>query len=336
MAFPSPPSLTLRAPRRVWVPALAFTALTIAVLAVTRYAFHLDLARIDISADGVVEGGASVVFGWLTSWKTWLGVGVILGWERLRPAVRAQPINSTGLWEDLVHAVVSFGLWMVVVDAYLVALDHLFRGPLASWRLDLAGSWPVWLLLPVAYLLGDFAAWFHHYVRHKVPLFWRFHAVHHSQSEMNVFTDFRVHPVDVIVARTIMFLPFFLLGGLYSYEVHAISALLFWHSHLYHANVDSDFGPLKYVLVTPQSHRVHHSQQREYYDLNFGVNLCIWDRLFRTHHDAAPGEYPVTGVPDRNFPLEGTTGVGPLRTYWRQMVYPFRPRRTSPEAAVAG
>jgi hypothetical protein len=88
--------------------------------------------------------------------------------------------------------------------------------------------------------------------------------------------------------------------------------------------IRADFGVLRYVLVTPQSHRVHHSADPRHWDKNFAVVLRFWDRLAETQwHDHT--EYPDTGIDDRAFPIEGsTTPVGVMKDYVGQLVYPFR------------
>jgi fatty acid hydroxylase family protein len=99
--------------------------------------------------------------------------------------------------------------------------------------------------------------------------------------------------------------------------------LLSWHARLYHANIRSDFGPLRYLLVTPQSHRVHHSRDLAHLNHNYGATLSIWDYLFGTQfrrYDV----YPETGIADERFPAETAQSVsGVLAAPMRQMLYPF-------------
>jgi len=95
------------------------------------------------------------------------------------------------------------------------------------------------------------------------------------------------------------------------------------YTHAYHGNLRTDYGPLRWVFVTPQSHRVHHSMAPEDADVNFGVIFCLWDRLFGTHKDAF-GAYPQTGVADPGFPMEERATVGGIvAAYTKQFLYPF-------------
>jgi sterol desaturase/sphingolipid hydroxylase (fatty acid hydroxylase superfamily) len=207
-------------------------------------------------------------------------------------------------------------------------LQSLYDATLAFLTLHSVASWPGWLKAATAIGLSDFLAWFHHWVRHKVPLFWRLHAVHHSQPELNLFTDVRYHPLEYLVSQTILFLPIFMFQAAFPVAL-GYSFFHQWYTKFYHCNLRTNLGPLRYLLVTPQSHRVHHSVRVEHRDANFGVIFSIWDRLFGTQHaDAAV--YPETGIDDPSFPRDrGISGWSLLRDPWRQFLYPLRRRATA-------
>jgi sterol desaturase/sphingolipid hydroxylase (fatty acid hydroxylase superfamily) len=91
-----------------------------------------------------------------------------------------------------------------------------------------------------------------------------------------------------------------------------------------HSNIRTDFGPLRHLLVTPQSHRLHHSIELEHRDRNFGGVLSVWDHLLGTQHRGFD-VYPSTGVENPAFPIERSARPSRLlKTYARQFVYPFR------------
>jgi len=99
--------------------------------------------------------------------------------------------------------------------------------------------------------------------------------------------------------------------------------VLTWYARFLHSNVRADFGLLQWILVTPQSHRIHHSIEERHYDRNYGTYFCIWDRLFGTHYTGG-NEFPETGIKDPDFPVEKTIrGWSLLRTPMLQLVYPF-------------
>jgi hypothetical protein len=102
------------------------------------------------------------------------------------------------------------------------------------------------------------------------------------------------------------------------------SIFAWWHTALNHGNIRTNLGPLRYLIVTPQSHHIHHSLEPRHRDRNFGSILCLWDHLAGTQYHGYD-EYPETGIADGAFPHERAVGLrslllGPLI----QMVYPFR------------
>jgi sterol desaturase/sphingolipid hydroxylase (fatty acid hydroxylase superfamily) len=253
-------------------------------------------------------------------------IAVILGLllaEKAMPAVRAQNPLSNGFFVDLGYTVfcgaLFLGLFAPVYDDYLTFLyEHSFAHLEFSLGTDLH-----WLAsLAIAILFGDFMAWFHHLLRHKVPFFWEFHAVHHSQEEMNALTDYRVHPIDILIAAHIQVVPILLLTN--SLELAGTYLFVSWLlPKIYHANLKTNFGPLRYILVTPQSHRVHHSRHPDHVDTNFGVIFSIWDHIFGTqfrNYDI----YPETGISDAGYPNERGRNAAVLPwLFVRQQFHPI-------------
>jgi len=91
-----------------------------------------------------------------------------------------------------------------------------------------------------------------------------------------------------------------------------------------HANLRWNAGALGWLLVTPQSHRIHHSTEERHWEKNFGAVLSIWDRVFRTQWHGTD-DYPTIGIDDTAFPLEQQAGPVPVvHNYFRQVVYPFK------------
>lgn len=247
---------------------------------------------------------------------------IVLSLVRRFPADHDQPLLGPWLLQDSAYFVVIIAFRIAFTALFITAIADSFDRHLGYLRLEIGQDWPLWLRVTSAFLLSDFLAWFHHLVRHKVKIFWEFHKIHHSQHQMNYFTDFRIHPVDYVIANLIVIVPQLLLQ-VGAPTIVLIGVLVQWHTMIYHSNLRTNYGPLRYILVTPQSHRVHHSRQIAHHDHNFGVVLSIWDRLFRTQY-AGTDEYPRTGV-EPQFPTECSYGeVLKLRALWRQFLYPFQ------------
>lgn len=246
---------------------------------------------------------------------------LLLG-ERALPAVRSRAPLSTCFFTDLVYAgltLLSWNILLPIYESYLGLLNEHSIGRLA-WAPRLELPWALSAVL--AFLLADLVAWFDHLLRHKVPFFWQFHAVHHSQEEMSPLTDYRVHPVDFFVVAQIRIIPLALLAN--SLDLVFTYVFASWLlPKIYHANLRTNFGPLRYVFVTPQSHRVHHSREHAHADTNFGVILSIWDRLFRTQF-ADCDVYPETGISDARYPNErGRTMAAVPSLLLRQLAHPI-------------
>jgi sterol desaturase/sphingolipid hydroxylase (fatty acid hydroxylase superfamily) len=275
------------------------------------------------------EGGSflsDVVKGWSLTvlhpayWAVLLVVGLLeLRW----PAREGEGLFTVGGAQDLVWLLLAPLFALTIVAGYVALLQRLYEGPLGGAALDVDGALGGAAAFVLAFLLADFFMWFSHLVRHKVPTLWRFHQVHHSQKMMSMLTDNRVHFFEAMVSATIAYIPARLLG-LSNEAAVAIAFLTVFFTGFTHANLRTNLGPARYLVVTPQSHRVHHSTEEPHWDHNFGAVLSIWDRLFRTQWNGAH-EYPSVGIPDANFPLEQDPSPTKVRrTYGRQLLYPFR------------
>ena len=167
----------------------------------------------------------------------------------------------------------------------LLAIGAALDAQTQGWGLLNRLDWPGWVELVLAVLILDLAIWTQHLVTHKVPLFWRFHRVHHADRDMDVTTGFRFHPVEILASMGLKIALVYALGpsalAVLVFEILLSGTALFNHSNLaLPAPLDR---VLRLVLVTPDMHRVHHSVQREEHDSNYGFALSVWDRIFRTY-----------------------------------------------------
>jgi sterol desaturase/sphingolipid hydroxylase (fatty acid hydroxylase superfamily) len=250
-------------------------------------------------------------------------IGGVLLLERLLPAVPGQGTLASGIRNDIAWVVIKLVLGVVVVGTWVALLRVIYSRYLSVLTVHQVDAWPKVARIVLAVLFADAVFYVTHYVRHKVSVLWYFHAVHHSQRELNFFTEYRVHPVDDLFLYTIGFIPLFMVEHSFV-TVVAIVWIRHWHTRFYHSNIRTNLGPLRYILVTPQSHRVHHSVEPPHFDKNFGLTFSLWDQLFGTQYRGWD-EYPATGIDDPTFPAEqDDRTAGAFSTLMEQLLYPFR------------
>jgi len=153
------------------------------------------------------------------------------------------------------------------------------------WGLFNMVVWPAWLELLLALLVLDLAIYLQHRVFHYVPVLWRLHRMHHADLDVDVSTGARFHPVEILLSLGIKFLVIALLGAssiaVLIFEIALNATSMFNHSNV--RMPPTVERVLRWLLVTPDMHRVHHSILRRETDSNFGFNFPWWDRLFRTY-----------------------------------------------------
>ncbi len=145
-------------------------------------------------------------------------------------------------------------------------------------------SLPLAVAVPVALLLRGFISWVTHLLMHKVPLFWRVHRVHHMDTELDVTTTVRFHPLEFLIGLAVG-LPLVLAFGLpvwllMLYELLDAVVVVFSHANVRLPQALERV--VRYLVVTPDLHRVHHSTWQPETDSNFSAVFPIWDLLFGT------------------------------------------------------
>ena len=177
---------------------------------------------------------------------------------------------------------------------------------------------PLTILLSVLAL--DYAIYLQHLMFHAVPLFWRLHRVHHADLDFDVTTGARFHPIEIGLSMLIKFAVILALGppavAVLVFEVVLNASSLFNHGNVrIPAAIER---VLRWVVVTPDMHGVHHSIDQRETNSNFGFNLSWWDRLFGTYRAApqAGHETMTIGIAQFRSPRE-------LRLD-RMLLQPFR------------
>jgi len=267
-----------------------------------------------------------------------IAMALTLVLERMIPAKANQPILSVAFAQDLVWFFYETILHAAIIVTYVQLLTMVYQANVSFLTIDAVLAWPGWLRFAVGVLLLDLLMWGQHVVNHKFGVLWELHTVHHSQRTLNFFTDFRYHVLEYVVRQTFLVIPFLVLR-VDPPKIVWLALVLGWYTRFYHGNIRTNLGPLRYLLVTPQSHRIHHSIEPRHRDTNFGSIFCIWDQVFGTQYRGYD-EYPDTGIEDDAFPLETKRDVRSLLvTPLVQMLYPLRrlrerfTRRESPRAA---
>lgn len=169
---------------------------------------------------------------------------------------------------------------------------------------------PWWVQAIEILFLADFVDYWTHRGLHR-GRWWRIHAIHHSPEEMNWISSSRVHPLNDLITRACQVLPVVLLGFSPT-SVVAVVPLISFYVMFLHSNVRWDFGPLRWVLVSPAYHRWHHTSDDEGIDKNFAGIFPIWDLIFGTAH------FPKT-LPTRY----GLVGYQMPDSFWEHLKYPF-------------
>lgn len=157
----------------------------------------------------------------------------------------------------------------------------------------------------ITILIADFfGGWLVHITEHKWKLLWRFHVVHHADTNVDVTTGLRHHPVESVLRGIFMFMGVLLIGAP-MYAVMIYQTVLVFFTAFEHANISLprwlDKG-LSYIFISPNMHKVHHHWKQPYTDSNYGAIFSIWDRLLGTYRNLEPGQLRY-GI-DKDYPEE--------------------------------
>lgn len=220
----------------------------------------------------------------------WTYLAVLAALERRYPFEPAWTRSDGQLANDLVLSVTAVAVNSLATVACLAVLGWAFAALGPSVSLDVWPThWPMWLQVLLGIPLWDLGNHLAHRWAHKVPLLWRFHAVHHSAPRLSVVNTGRFHPLDVVKSVAIG-APIPLLLGVPADVSMWYAAFNVFTGVLTHCNLNLDCGPFNAILSTPNLHRWHHSPRQRETDTNFGEATVIWDRLFGTYFnpDARP------------------------------------------------
>jgi sterol desaturase/sphingolipid hydroxylase (fatty acid hydroxylase superfamily) len=239
-------------------------------------------------------------------------------WEVLAPR-RRQAIGRLRRWPG--------NLGIVVLDTVLVrlifassAVGVALFAEARGWGLFNSLDGPKWLAVVASVVLLDLAIYLQHVLFHAVPALWRLHRMHHADLEIDVTTGGRFHPLEILLSIVIKVGVVAALGAPAA-AVLIFEVLLNATSMFNHGNVRLP-GPidrvLRWLVVTPDMHRVHHSIVPRETNSNFGFNLPWWDRLFGTYRGQ-----PAAGHAAMTIGIEQFRDPRELRLD-RMLLQPFR------------
>ena len=245
-------------------------------------------------------------------------LAVMAVWELCAPR-RHQTVGRGTRWTG--------NLGIVVLDSLFVrlllptaAIGVALVAETRHWGLLHALPVPTWLAAVAGVILLDLAIYLQHVLFHAVPVLWRFHRVHHADLELDVTTGVRFHPIEILASTGIKLGVVAALGtpaaAVLGFEVLLNATSMFNHGNVrLPARLER---MLRWIIVTPDMHRVHHSVVPYETNSNFGFNLPWWDRLFGTYRaEPAAGHDRMTiGIDQFRDPRELRLG--------RMLLQPFR------------
>jgi sterol desaturase/sphingolipid hydroxylase (fatty acid hydroxylase superfamily) len=240
--------------------------------------------------------------------------------EKLFPLYKRQAVFRKEWQTDLKHFAVNHfivGLALLTVN---FLLHHLFDRLLSSRFQQHVSHLPFVPQLLLCILVADLAQYGTHRAYHEVPFLWRFHAVHHSVKTMDWLAGSRQHMLELIATRVCVLAPLYVLG-FNEAVMNAYIIVVGFQAVFNHANVHLPWGPLKYLIVTPNFHHWHHASDDEAIDRNYAAHYAFLDYLFGTavkSKNKFPEKYGVVGdyMPDgfvrqQLFPFRGNTKPAP-------------------------
>lgn len=255
-----------------------------------------------------------------------LGVFAVMAtWEALRP-LRLGNLPRWLRWSNNLALLLAGNLLLRLVFP-ITAIGFAAWAEAQGWGVLGQVAWPVWVELGLALLVLDMAIYFQHRLFHIVPAFWRLHRVHHADTDFDVTTALRFHPLEIALSMLIKLAVIAALGAsplaVLTFEIVLNAAAMFNHGNVTLPGWLE--RPLRLLIVTPDMHRIHHSTLLHEANSNYGFNLSCWDRLFASHT-------PAPSRPQATMPI-GLNQLRSRREAWldRLLIQPF----TNPPADPA-
>lgn len=228
------------------------------------------------------------------------GFSLLAIWEWNKPKRELIHVKSKRWLNNLALVVCSTIVVRILIPT--AAIGAAYVAEQNQWGISNTIDLPFWLKVVISFVLLDLVIYFQHAIFHVLPIFWRFHRVHHTDLDFDITTGLRFHPAEILISMLFKIIVIFALGApvlaVILFEVVLNFMSMFSHSNIY---LNKKFEKiLRWFIVTPDMHRVHHSTIENETNSNFAFNISLWDRLFGTYIAE-----PHAGYQDMSIGLEG-------------------------------
>jgi sterol desaturase/sphingolipid hydroxylase (fatty acid hydroxylase superfamily) len=182
-------------------------------------------------------------------------------------------------------AMAALNMLIVSLIIPLSTVSTAYYAETQNWGILRSFELPVLLGTALSVIVLDFVIYGQHRMLHKFPFLWRFHRLHHADPEFDVSTALRFHPAEIVLSLLVKFLSIAILGisveSVIIFEISLNAMATFNHANF---KLPQKLDQLiRMLIVTPEMHRIHHSIIYGDQHSNFGFNLSLWDRIFRTY-----------------------------------------------------
>ncbi|WP_397445520.1 sterol desaturase family protein [Polaribacter sp. R77954] len=239
---------------------------------------------------------------------------VVWGLEAIFPWRKNQSLFRKDFWLDTFYMFFNFFLLNLIVlvalsNSAAVLFDDIlgFIGlSITNFQLLEINKLSFFARILIFFIVVDFTQWWTHRLLHRVEFLWNFHKVHHSVKQMGFAAHLRYHWMEPVVYNSLRYIPLAIIGGFSAQDVAFVHFFNITIGHLNHANINWDYGWLKYILNNPKMHIWHHSRalpEERKFGVNFGITLSIWDYIFKTNYIPHSGRDIELGFEgDEHFP----------------------------------
>lgn len=228
---------------------------------------------------------------------TIVSLALVFWFEGIFPLFEGRKRRFHHAWPNLAMGTVN-GLATAILFSFLT-IQIMVWGDKNSFGLLHRWNFHPWLNGLFAFLLFDLWMYLWHLANHKIPFLWLFHRTHHSDLELDSTSALRFHFGEILFSSLLRLLVIPLIGMSYLelliYETVLQPVIIFHHSNI--ALPERIDRVLRAVIVTPNMHRVHHSQLREETDSNYSSIFSFWDRLIRSFRQRVDTRTLVYGLP---------------------------------------